>query len=185
VTGSQPNAPGVAGFPGQPQQPIQPGAYPGMPGPPVNSQTGGVSPQPYSTMPGAQGTSPGFGQPGTTPGQPNAAADMIRQILTSPRPGGLQGMQQAAMGQAIGGGMAGVASTAEGESIMTYQDHQAYNEWEFIFDFQKDIKPIADPRQGSVGTPADKMNPNNNNNNQQRSPFNQTTPTGPGIGRGR
>jgi uncharacterized membrane protein YgcG len=188
--GSQPNAPGaVAGYPGQPQQPIQPGAFPGVPGMPVNSQTGGVSAQPYPTAPGSQGAPPQFGQPGTTTGQPNAAADMIRQILTSPRPGGLQGLQQAAAGgQALGSGMAGVASTSEAESIMIYNDHQAYNEWEFIFDYTKDSKLPADPRQGTVGTPANQM-PGTSNQQQQPSPFggnpmNSPAPTGlPRIGR--
>jgi hypothetical protein len=41
-------------------------------------------------------------------------------------------------GTTIGGGIAGVASKLEQEGIKTYNDHTAYNEWEFIYDMTKD-----------------------------------------------
>src|SRR5262249_3077025 len=47
--------------PGQNPTPFQPGLYQGAP---VNSQTGGVSPQPYQTTPGANGMPPNYPQPG-------------------------------------------------------------------------------------------------------------------------
>lgn len=75
-------------------QPVYPGQqqYPGgMPGMPPGSQPGGM--QPYPTMPGAAGAAPGYGQPGTTPGNQNQAIGLINNILTSPRPGGLAGIQ--------------------------------------------------------------------------------------------
>ncbi len=74
-------------------QPVYPGQqqFPGAPGMPVNSQTGGVSP--YPTNPGANGNPPGFGQPGTNQQQNNQAIGLINGILTSPRPGGLAGIQ--------------------------------------------------------------------------------------------
>jgi hypothetical protein len=138
---------------------------PGQPGAPVNSQIGGVSP--YPTQPGANGTPQGFGQPGMQT-QGNAAADMIRNILTTPRPGGMP--QQMAGGQVIGGGIAGVASTAEGEGVKVYNERTLYQEWEFIFDPQK-AKRIPNPNvQGAGGTPADKMNPGT-----------QPQPSAPGI----
>jgi hypothetical protein len=123
---------------------------------PVNSQTGGVMPQQYSTQPGANGIPPGFPQPGTTPGAPNnAAADLIRNILTTPRPGGMP--TQPIGGQTIGGGIAGVASNSEGEGVKVYNDRTMYAEWEFIFDPQK-VKQIPNPNaQGAVGTPASQM----------------------------
>ncbi len=128
-------------IPGQP--------LPGLPGAPVNSQTGGVSP--YPTQPGANGTPPGFPQPGTTTGQGNPAADMIRNILTTPRPGGMP--QANPGGQTIGGGIAGVASKAEGEGVKVYNDHTLYEEWEFIFDPAK-VKQIPNPNAtGAGGTP--------------------------------
>jgi hypothetical protein len=103
-------------------------------------------------------------------GQNNPAADMIRNILTTPRPGG---MPQSNPGvQTIGGGIAGVASTAEGEGVKVYNDRTLYQEWEFIYDPQKQ-KQIPNPNAvGAGGTPADRMN---NNNNSQPS-------TSPGIG---
>ncbi|MGI8990353.1 MAG: hypothetical protein ACR2I2_12345, partial [Bryobacteraceae bacterium] len=121
---------------------------PNQPGLPVNSQTGGVSPTPYptpySTQPGAQGsTTPPFPQPGLQPSQPgqNAAADVIRNLLTTPRPGGLPGAQIGTGnvgGLQIGGGIAGVASTAEREGIKIYNEQTEYNKWEFVYDFSKD-----------------------------------------------
>ncbi len=100
----------------------------------------------------------GFPQPGQQPtGAPgNAAADMIRNILTTPRPGGMpQGMSGA---QTLGGGIAGVASNGEGEGVKVYNDRTLYQEWEFVFDPQKQ-KQIPNPNvQGAGGTPADRMN---------------------------
>lgn len=158
VTPSQPAYPGQAGYPTQP--------LPGQPGPPVNSQVGGVSP--YPTQPGSNGMPPGFTQPGTVAGQGNAAADMIRNILTTPRPGGMP--QANPGGLTIGGGIAGVASNAEGEGVKVYNDRTLYQEWEFIFDPAKQ-KQIPNPNAtGAGGTPADRMN----NPGQQ--------PQAPGIG---
>ena len=143
VGGSQPANPG---YPGQ--------TLPGQPGPPVNSQTGGVPA--YPVQPGSNGNPPGFPQPGTTTGQGNAAADMIRNILTTPRPGGMP--QGNPGGQTFGGGIAGVASTAEGEGVKVYNDRTLYQEWEFIFDPAKQ-KQIPNPNAiGVGGTPAGNMN---------------------------
>jgi uncharacterized membrane protein YgcG len=151
VTGSQPANPGQPAYPGQPGYPGQ--MLPGQPGPAVNSQMGGVSP--YPVQPGSNGMPPGFPQPGTTTGQGNAAADMIRNILTTPRPGGMP--QGNPGGQSFGGGIAGVASTAEGEGVKVYNDHTLYQEWEFIFDPAK-VKQIPNPNGGGLGgTPAGQM----------------------------
>ena len=160
--GSQPGTPGFSGqYPGgtYPGQALPGQTLPGQPGMPVNSQTGGVMPQqnPYSTQQGVTGAPAGFPQPGTTPGAPNnAAADLIRNILTTPRPGGMP-TQTAMGGQTIGGGIAGVASTSEGEGVKVYNDRTMYAEWEFIFDPQK-VKQIPNPNvQGVAGTPASQM----------------------------
>jgi hypothetical protein len=128
--------------------------YPGMPGPPVNSQTGGMSP--YSTVPGAQGAATGFPQPGMqVGGQPNDAVKLIQQILTSPRPGGMPAAT-GAMGMSLGAGIAGVASTSEDEGILVYNERTKYNEWEFIYDPTKE-KRVANPAGGVVGTPASQI----------------------------
>jgi len=150
---SQPVYPAPVIPPGQSNYPGIP-SLPGPPGAPVNSQGGGVSP--YPIVSGANGTPPGFPQPGTVAGQNNPAADMIRNILTTPRPGG---MPQSNPGvQTIGGGIAGVATTAEGEGVKVYNDRTLYQEWEFVYDQQKQ-KQIPNPNAvGAGGTPADRMN---------------------------
>jgi hypothetical protein len=130
----------------QPNNPSNPGQMP--------MQTGLGGPT-YPPQPGQNGMPPGFPQPGTTPGQGNAAADMIRNILTTPRPGGMP--QQGMGGQTFGGGIAGVASTAEGEGVKVYNERTLYQEWEFIFDPSKQ-KQIPNPNAlGAIGTPASSM----------------------------
>lgn len=108
---------------------------------------------PYPTAPGSNGNPPGFPNPGNTPGGPQngQALNMINNILTSPRPGGLAGVQsQAAGGFGGGAGIAGVASNLDADSIMTYADHTNYSEWEFVFNGQ--FTPPPNPSQGTVGT---------------------------------
>jgi type II secretory pathway pseudopilin PulG len=187
--------PGVPIMPGQ--QAPQPGAFPGMPGNPVNSQTGGVSPNqnagggfvgtggsfvgggtavgsqpnnptgaqpvyagqppPYPTAPGANGQPPGFPNPANTTGGPqaNSAVSMINNLLTSPRPGGLAGIQQQQGGGIGGSGIAGVASNLDADSIMSYADHTNYSEWEFVFNGQYTQPP--NPSQGNGGTAVNQM----------------------------
>jgi hypothetical protein len=59
-------------------------------------------------------------------------------------------------GQTIGGGIAGVATTAEAEGIMIYNDRSNYSEWEFLFDYTKQRLP-PNPNAGTVGTPVSTM----------------------------
>jgi hypothetical protein len=59
-------------------------------------------------------------------------------------------------GATIGGGLAGVASKLEQEGIKSYNDHTAYNEWEFVYDMTKDPARGAGalpPAQAPPGTP--------------------------------
>jgi uncharacterized membrane protein YgcG len=177
----QPAYPGMPGVPGSPS-PAQPGTSAGSSSTSVGGGGGfvggggsfvgsGSQPtnpgNPGQTMPGAgpgsnyppqqgpNGTPQGFPQPGTTTGQPNAAADMIRNILTTPRPGGMPTGNMG--GQTFGGGIAGVASTAEGEGVKVYNERTLYQEWEFIFDPSKQ-KQIPNPNAtGLGGTPASSM----------------------------
>src|ERR1035438_3184834 len=130
VPGSQPGAlpnsgnssvGGGGGFVGGGGSFVGGGSQPTDPGNPGQTMPGQGGPgQTYPPQPGPNGMPQGFPQPGTTTGQPNAAADMIRNILTTPRPGGMP--QQGMGGQTFGGGIAGVASTAEGESVKVYND---------------------------------------------------------------
>jgi hypothetical protein len=145
MPGSNPGGAGQQPIPGQPFPglPFMGQPNPGQPGAPVNSPTGGISPYPP--------------QPGMATGvqDPNTAAGMLNRILTTPRPGG---MPQPG-GQTIGGGMAGVASTGEGEGVMIYNDRTLYKEWEFIFDPSK-VKPLQNPNAMTAtptGMPAGQM----------------------------
>jgi hypothetical protein len=143
VVGSAPSAPG-----GMPQQ------FPGMPGPPANSQNFGGTPA-YPIAQGANGMPPNYPQPGMqiNPAQQSAAQNLIGSLLTTPRPGGLQALGQAQT--TIGGGIAGVASKMDADSIMVYRDRTNYAEWEFIFDPSKQRFPPPNPVNGAgIGTPA-------------------------------
>jgi hypothetical protein len=93
---------------------------------------------------------------GVNPAQQAAAAAIINQILMTPNPRGLAGVQ-GAQGNVMGGGIAGVASKMEDDSIMVYHDRSKYNEWEFIYDPSKE-KPLPNPAGGGAGgTPASQI----------------------------
>jgi type II secretory pathway pseudopilin PulG len=136
-------------------------AFPGIPGSPFNPGTGSQDP----------GQQPAQGQPGVDPNQPgsNQASDLLRDLLTRPRPqqqsqqtGGLGGSSIAA------GSIAGVASKVEKHSIKVYNERQKYNEWEFIYDFSKD-RTGAGQLAGQMGG----GNPQQQPGQQPTSPFGQ------------
>jgi hypothetical protein len=185
----QSDQPGAPGDPNNPAQPPQLDAN-GQPIPPPvqvlpNGQITPVQqPNQQTALPGQFQTSQPPGFPGGAPGQPftggfpgqqpnqpanggppTAAANLIGQILTTPRPGGLNGLGGAPQGttdpnaqgnaqggnlttaaatptataaQTIGGGMAGVASKLEEDGIKLYKDQKSYNKWEFVYDITKD-----------------------------------------------
>lgn len=156
---------------------VQQGNMSGFPGQPVNSPP------------------PGFQNSPNAPSQ--AAANLINQILTTPRPNGLSGVEQgpagqfgqpvpgiqgvpsgtsaqgSAGGQTIGGGIAGVASKLEREGIKLYNERSAYNEWEFVYDMTRD--PLrGGGRGGMVAQPGGQTQPN-------QSPSGQPQPGASGI----
>jgi type II secretory pathway pseudopilin PulG len=132
--------------PGGVQPPVPP--FPGMPGANLPN-TGG---QPGTTgqatgdpsQPAMPGSTPNM--PGVDPNQPGMSpADLIGNLLRQPRPiptaaGGASPGASPVMGTGlrVGGGIAGVASKVEKASIKIYNDHEKYNEWEFIYDYSKD-----------------------------------------------
>jgi hypothetical protein len=59
---------------------------------------------------------------------------MIQQLLTAPR----QPPSNSGFTTGNTGGIAGVASTAEGKGIHVVNDHTKYKEWEFVYDIKKD-----------------------------------------------
>lgn len=65
---------------------------------------------------------------------------MIQNLLTSPRqpPSSLGNFTTGNTG-----GIAGVASTAEGKGIHVVNDHTKYKEWEFVYDLKKDKTVIG------------------------------------------
>jgi hypothetical protein len=138
---------------GTPMPAPTPGALPG------NLSGGGVMGGVIGGMPGA---APGNASPGApaginvSPQAQAAAANLIQGLLTQPRPGGMQGLPGQS-GLIMGGGIAGVASKAEGESIMVYADHTDYGEWEFIYDPMKFVAPTNPNTGGGVGTPAQQL----------------------------
>jgi hypothetical protein len=153
--------PGQPGFPGQQPYPGQPPA-PGQPGAPTGTiQMGsGLPGQPQmqgAIVPGQTYPMNPVQQPGRpTPGYVAGVAAMpdnpvLRAVMGQvygPRP---QGAPQpttttAPGGQQIGGGIAGVASKLEADSIKIYNEREKYNEWEFIYDLSKDKK-----RGGAIG----------------------------------
>lgn len=144
----------------------------------------GVSPQGggQQTSPSAQYQPPR--EPPTGTGVSNPALEMIRKILTTPRPGGL-GQAQPQQTFTFGAGIAGVASKAEADSIIIYNDRSRYNEWEFIYDLRKD-RTMVGPL-GPGGAPAGKMlepSAGSSSTITPMSPMTPTLPTGQG-GRGR
>jgi hypothetical protein len=167
-------------------------------------------------QPGQPGQ-PGFGQPGqlpqgfqTTPNDPTAppgnAASLINQILTTPRPGGLNGngpYQPAANqppatatggfggstqqgntgvpagqlgGTTVGGGIAGVASKLEQEGIKVYNDQSDYHKWEFVYDMSKDKT-----RNGGVSPAQPNANTNPNGNPLNGSSLNGSSLNGSSL----
>jgi hypothetical protein len=160
-----------ANQPGNPfgnQPGTQPGNQPAQPGQFQTAQPpgfpGGIPGQPYpGGFPGQQGVTPGQTPQGGGP--PTAAANLIGQLLTTPRPGGLNGLggvqqgagdpnaqaslgagtgtgtattQTAAAAPMMGGGIAGVASKLEEDGIKIYKEQKSYHKWEFVYDITKD-----------------------------------------------
>jgi hypothetical protein len=115
---------------GQPGQPVY------QPNVPVSGQTGQPYMQPGLSS-GRATVTPGTGQ--------NQATQLIQQLLTTPRPGGMPSAG-VTTGPNIQGGIAGVASTLERTGIKLYNERDLYNEWEFLYDLTKDAS-----RGGQMG----------------------------------
>jgi hypothetical protein len=132
---------------------------------------------------------PGGGQGSAQSNAQSAAAGMINNILTTPRPGG---MPTTMPGATIGGGIAGVASKYEAEGIMVINQRTKINEWEYIFDATKYRAP-PNPVTGTLGTPQQQMGPGGTTTAPGATPTGAspatggpgtTPPTGPGGGGG-
>ena len=139
------------------------GANPTMgPQPSPQMQQGSFRPGGGSNSFGGQmaGGPPIPGQGGFGGGAPggigvNPATQMIQQILTRPNPQGLANIQGGMGGaQAMGGGIAGVASKHDAEGIKIYKEKTNYKEWEFVYDPSKEkgaMGQFPGQMQGTVG----------------------------------
>lgn len=107
------------------------------------NQLGGAFGATAQTQPAPGGFNP---QGGVAP----QAADVIQRLLTTPRPGGLEGLRgsQNAMQQMQGQGqqgmnqfqegIAGVASKSEATGVKVYNGEESFNLWEFVYDYRQD-----------------------------------------------
>ena len=66
------------------------------------------------------------------------------------------------MQQGLGPGIAGVATKYKGPSIKVYAERQKYQEWEFVYDPQKDGP------KGTQNTFGQGLAPNSSNSSQQQ-----------------
>ena len=119
---------------------------------------GGIDQDPRLDIPSSPGApQDGFrAGSGARTGPPGAmvsesgAPEMINRLLTSPRPGGIAGVTAPA--QAVAAvprferGIAGVASTSEATGVKVYNGKEAYNEWEFVYDYRQ-----GSGEEGAVG----------------------------------
>jgi hypothetical protein len=146
------------------------GSFSGLSGGGLSSQPAvpGAMPQGFpggSVIPGANGA--GNGQPGgvqINQAAQSAAAGLLQNLLTQPRPGGLSGVTSSTIGGAggvpgaagaiMGSGIAGVASKVVGESIMVYGQKTDFSEWEFLYDPMKFHVPNPNGNAATgIGTP--------------------------------
>ena len=70
----------------------------------------------------------------------DAASRMINDMLRRPTQQTGANTLGAQPGGTMGGGIAGVASKLESDSIKIYNEREKYDEWEFVYDFSKDKK---------------------------------------------
>jgi hypothetical protein len=171
--------------------PVQPGQpYPmapvqaGQPFPSVNpvQQGNQAGSMPVPGMPGVNQPAGGAAYPPMAPqtGGSNAAADMIRRMLTQPRPGGAPA-PSGMMGMNLNG-IAGVASTVERTGIKLYNERDKYNEWEFLYDLSQDRKragAMMGQQGGAASQPAQPQTPFGST---PLPPIFGTTPTPPPFG---
>jgi hypothetical protein len=99
---------------------------------------------------------------------------MIQQILTTPRqpPSSVPGFTTGSTG-----GIAGVASTADGKGIHVINDHTKYKEWEFYYDLKKDKTVVGAAAVNQQQQVQQQMQQNGTNSPLGSSPFNSNSPS--------
>ena len=152
--------PAAAGQPGQDPygQAAPPGGF-GRQGPTRASRFGQTAATAQAALAAGGGSSPTV--------NPDAA-QMLQRLLTTPRPGGLRGLQGQAAAQQQAGqavfpeGVAGVASKSKQTGVKVYHGREQYNEWEFVYDYRSDgMEGPGGPEQAAGGADAPtELNPN-------------------------
>jgi hypothetical protein len=120
-----------------------------------------------------QGFGPGAAPPGAAGANQQNASNLIQNILTTPRqpPSSLGGFTSGNTG-----GIAGVASTAEGKGIHVINERTKYKEWEFVYDVKKDKTVVGAAAVNQQQNVQQQMQQNQNGSN---SPFgNSSSPFG-------
>lgn len=122
----------------------------------VGPGTPRVDNRPEQAQPSGFQPPSGFG-PGSLSPQ---AGEMLSNLLTRPRPGGLAGLQGQTTPQPAGGaqatfqeGIAGVASKSERSGVKVYKDRELYNEWEFVYDYRQDAQAGLSGAAGAAAPP--------------------------------
>src|SRR5215468_5839715 len=121
----------------------------------------------------------GFSSPGTTfGGQQQQGFGFPQQGQRSQQPTGMQGTQISASG------IIGVASDSGKESLKIYNNHQKYDEWEFIAILGQSGQ--RNPNQGPnpAGPSSPGNNPNGPNPTGLNNPQRGLSPTNPSFGSG-
>jgi hypothetical protein len=113
----------------------------------------------------------------TNPKAPETAQGNAAPAGNPGQPVGNQGSVTNGNQLTTGGGIAGVASNAEGKGIKLVNEQSKYKLWEFYYDLRKDQNSGA----ASLGqTPANTANPSGTNNSTQtQSAFGTSTTFGP------
>ena len=157
--------------------------FPGAPG-----RFRGGNPTGNSFAPVQFGASPA---PTSAPQDPQSA---MQSLLNTQNPTAIQtsafnntpvqngaagGQQMGAMGQNMGGGIAGVASHSTGHTIKVLNDQSERSLWEFVYDMQKETLVNA---QGGGQAPNNGNNNSANNGNANLPPPNQNFQNNNNIG---
>jgi hypothetical protein len=138
------------------------------------------NPQPVSAFGNSSFGNNGFGNAAN----PNAASTFGNNSTGTGSAGLGQPLTSPAIGQIAGatsftsGSFAGVASTLKRQGIKSYGDRNKYNEWEFIYDYSKDIaKASGIPTNAAGANNTGGINPfSQNGNNGLGNSFNQNSP---------
>jgi len=101
--------------------------------------TGSTTNSASSQSTSGQQTATGSGQSSLSSQSSKPASSIISNMLTGASTNAAEASQRGSTtGETFGGGLAGVATKYEAESIKLYNERQKYQEWEFVYDYRND-----------------------------------------------